>query len=95
MDQDAFIKHAKAQLDAWNAELQKMQERMEKATADGKTQIKAQIAAFEAQRGQAEKTLEKLGQANAAAWDDMQGGIQTAWTALEKSFADARKRYET
>ena len=50
MDRDQFIEHAKAQLDRWNDDIK----RLEEQATDGQAALRAQIAAFQAGRQEAE-----------------------------------------
>lgn len=89
---DEFVAQAKKQLDAWNAEIKKMQDNMQKMQADGAAQMKAQLAAMEEQRAAAQAQLEKMGEANVSAMQDMQSAYQEAWKTMEKGMDDARKK---
>ncbi|MBF9034065.1 hypothetical protein HKCCE2091_07420 [Rhodobacterales bacterium HKCCE2091] len=92
-NQDEFVKKSREQLDHWNAEIAKLQATMAEAQAKGQEQWKQQLDAMMEQRKEAEARLQALADANTAAWKDMQAGYENAWTALQKSFEDARKRY--
>lgn len=90
-DQNDFFKQAKAQMEQWQSEIQKLQK---EAMATGQAQAKAQIEAMNAQRKEAEQQLEKIGSASAAARKDMQAGFDKTWKEMEKSMEAARKRFE-
>ncbi|WP_071672600.1 sll1863 family stress response protein [Nioella nitratireducens] len=93
MNQDEFVAKAKEQLDVWNAEVKKMQAEAEKMQAQGQAKLKEQLAQVEEQRKQVQSQLEKASEANVQAWSDLQSGAKDAWSAMEKSMTEARKRY--
>ena len=90
-DQNDFFNQAKAQMEQWQKEIQKIQK---EAMATGQAQAKAQLDAMNAQRKEAEKQLEKISTASAAAWKDMQSGFDKTWQDMEKAMETARKRFE-
>lgn len=90
-DQNDFFNQAKAQMEQWQKEIQKIQK---EAMATGQAQAKAQLDAMNAQRKEAEKQLEKISAASAAAWKDMQSGFEKTWKEMEKTMEAARKRFE-
>ncbi|GAA5065091.1 hypothetical protein N0B44_05220 [Roseibacterium beibuensis] len=93
MKQDEFVEKAKEQLDAWNAELKKMQAQAGEMQAKGQEHFKAQLEQMEEQRKVAQDHLDKIHKANVDAWKEMQSSFQDAWKAMEKGMTEARKKY--
>ncbi|MAN14891.1 MAG: hypothetical protein CL945_09485 [Dinoroseobacter sp.] len=90
-DQKDFFNQAKAQMEKWQSEMQKLQKQ---AMETGQEHMKTQLEALNAQRKEAEKQLETMANANSAAMKDMQAGVDKAWKEMEKSMESARKRFE-
>lgn len=92
-DKTDFMAQAKAQIEAWTAEMGKMQTKMMEAGAAGQEQVVKQMDALNEQRKHAEKQLEELGRANMEAAKDIQASMQKAWAEMEKQMEDARKKF--
>lgn len=93
MDKSDFMAQAKAQMDKWADELTKMQAKVKEAGAAGQEQMVKQMEALNQQRKQAEKHMEDLGKANMEAAKEVQDSMQKAWAEMEKSLAEARKKF--
>lgn len=92
-DPKEFMAQAKAQMDAWGAEMTKMQAKMQEAGEAGQAQMVKQMEALNDQRKHAEKQLEELGKANMDAAKDVQATMQKAWKDMEGQMAEARKKF--
>ena len=88
-----FMAQAKAQMDAWNAEMRKMQAKMMEAGAQQQEQMQKQMASLQEQRDHMQKHMEELGRANMTAVKEIQSTMQDAWTEMKKSMEAARKKF--
>ena len=79
-NREEYIEKTKAKLDQWNAEIDKMQARMEEAQADAKIEYQKQLKGMRKQRDEAEARLKELRESSDAAWED----ISEAWTRAEE-----------
>lgn len=93
MDRDAFVERIKSSLDAWNAEIDRLQARTREAEADARERYDTQIREMKAQRDHAEEELAKAMKASEAAWKDMGEGMTSAWTAIAEGFRKASGRF--
>lgn len=92
-DKNDFMAQAKAQMDAWTAEMTKMQGQIQAAGTKGQEQMAKQMESLNEQRAHAQKHMEDLGKANMDAAKEIQATMQTAWKDMEKSMEDARKKF--
>lgn len=86
--QDAWEKKLQARLDELNAEIARLEAKADLAAADAQLEYRKQLGELRSVRGDAEKRLEELRSAGAAARDDLAAGAEAAWESL----SDAVKR---
>ena len=80
---DEYIEKFKAQLDEWNTEIDKLQARADKASADLKADYARQIESLERQRDEARKRFRELESASEHAWEDFRDRAEKAWKDFE------------
>jgi predicted nucleic acid-binding Zn-ribbon protein len=90
---DAYIEKIKARIDAWNADIDKMQAKAKEAGAEARIRHEENIEEMKKQRAEAEQKLQEARNASEDAWKDMQGGFEKAWSSISDAFADAAKRF--
>lgn len=91
---DEYVQRMKAQLDQWNSELAKWEEKSRQAQADLKAQYDKQLETLRSQRDQAMYTLQQLQAAASDAWLDMMQGVDAAWKTMGEAFGKARSHFE-
>ncbi len=91
---DAYIKKYKAQLDEWNAELNKLEAQAQKATADARLKFDEEMEQLNNRLAEGRETLQKIQSANEAALKDLMDGAQSMWDTFEEAFKKARSRYK-
>jgi len=91
--QTAYVEKAKAQLDQWSAEIDRLQAEARSARVDAEQDLRDEIETLKARRKATEAKLEELGQASGGAWDDMRSGFENAWAEMERSLKAARQRF--
>lgn len=92
-ERDIYIEKAKARLDQWNADIAKMQAKVEEAQADAKIDYRKQLEDMRKQRDEAEVRLKELRAAGDDAWSDMKAGFDSAWKNLSDAFEQAAGRF--
>lgn len=92
-NKDEYIEKARAQLDQWNAEIEKLKAKANEAESDAKIRYQKQIEELRAQRDEAEKKMKEMQRAGDDAWQDMKAGFDKAWDDLGKAFENARSRF--
>ena len=92
-DKDAYIAKAKAKLDQWNADIEKLQAKAAEAEADAKIEYDKQIADLRKQRDEAEAKMKELREASDEAWGDMKAGFDKAWDSVSGAFDKAMARF--
>jgi multidrug resistance efflux pump len=91
---EQYIEKAKARIDQWNAEIDKMKAQVHEAEADVKIKYQKQLDKMRAQRDDGDAKLKEVRHASDAAWDDMKSGFDKAWGDIAGAFDDARSRFK-
>ncbi len=90
---DEYLQKFKANLDEWNAEIDKLEGRAREAQADVQTQYDRQLMALREMRDDAQKKYSEMQSITAEAWDVMVQGTEKAWQSWANAFEDARSKF--
>jgi len=91
---DPYIEKAKAQIDRWNAKIDKMKAHVHEAEADAKIKYQKQLYEMRGQREGGETKLKELRHENDDAWDEMKAGFDKAWDSNSGAFDNARSLFK-
>jgi lipid II:glycine glycyltransferase (peptidoglycan interpeptide bridge formation enzyme) len=91
---EEYVQKLKAQLDQWNAEVAKWEEKSKSAQADMKAEYDRQLESFRSRRDEAMYQLHQVQVASSEAWVDMMKGADAAWKAMGEAFLKARSHFE-
>jgi chromosome segregation ATPase len=90
---DAYVEKIKAQIDQWNAEINKFQAQARQAAADVKIEYEEQVADLKGRRDALRQRLADLQQAGDEAFEDLKEGTDKALEGIKGAFAKARSRF--
>ena len=90
---DAYVQKMKAKLDEWNAEIDRIQARINQADAEAKIEYNKQLDDLRAKRKEAEDRLEEIQQAGESSWNDLKQGLENSWEILKKSVDRAKSEF--
>ena len=93
-DKDAYVQKLHAKLDEWNAEIDKLMARADKAEADSRVEYQKQIDILRDKRAHAEQKLNEVREAGSGAWEDLKSGVQGAWDSMEEALKSARSKFK-
>ena len=93
-EREAYIEKAKAQLDQWNAEIDKLEARAREASADGEIAYRETLQDLRGKRDALEQKLNETRQSGEAAWSDMKAGMDAAWNNLSAAITKAQSRFD-
>jgi uncharacterized coiled-coil DUF342 family protein len=93
-DKDAYVQKLHAKLDGWNAEIDKLKAKADKAEAESRLEYQKEIENLQERRREAEEKLTELGQAGDGVWEDLKSGVQSAWDSMEEAVKSARTRFK-
>ena len=92
-NRDLYVEKMKANLDAWNASIDKLEAQAKNAEADVQIKYREQIAELNKQRTAAIAKLEELRVAGDDAWEDLRTGFESAWDSMERAMKSAASRF--
>lgn len=90
---DQYVKKMKAQLDEWNAEIEKLQAKAEKAEANARIEYDSQLRDLRKMRNDAQSKLSELQKAGDEAWDRLKEGFEGSWQSFQTAVNDARDAF--
>ena len=79
---DDYVAKLKAQVDEWNAEVEKWEAMAKGAQADARIEYEKQLDAFRRQREQAMEQMRKIQAAAGDAWLDLARDADDVWAIL-------------
>lgn len=94
-DRDEFVRKMKAQLDAWNSEVDTLIAKAGEVTADLKDEYNEQMESLKNLLADARQKLEDIQQVGEIAWEILKSALDLAWTSLEEAIQSARSRFKS
>ena len=93
-NRDTYVQKFKAQLNQWNAEIDKLEAKVQKASANLKIGYREQIASLRDQRDQAKQKLLQIQDASEGAWEELKQGAEDVWGRTKEAFSKARSKFD-
>lgn len=90
---DKYIEKMKFQLDQWNADIAKWEEKAQGAQAEARAEYDKRLEALRQQREQAMYQMKLLQAAAGEAWVDMTRGTDEAWARMREAFDKASSHF--
>ena len=91
---EAYLEKLKAKLDEWNAQIDKLKAKAAQSKADAKIEIEKHVGDLETRRREVENKIQHLVQASGPAWEDLKGGVQSAWNKLDEAVRSATEKFK-
>lgn len=91
---EIYEKKISAQLDGWNADLDKLEAKLKEADADTRLKVREQMDKLESKRDTVKQKFKDLKSASDDAWSDVKDGFEGAWQAMSDSLESARKQFK-
>jgi seryl-tRNA synthetase len=90
---EQYEKKLQAQLDKWDAEINKLKAKADGAKADGQLEYYKEIEELRTMQKNATDKLTELKNSSDDAWEDLKSGIDSAIGSLDNAFRAAVSRY--
>jgi uncharacterized protein YydD (DUF2326 family) len=90
---DEYVRRMQGKLDEWNAEIDALGKKADRAKAELKVEYLEQIVALRERQTAARHKLADLKSAGELAWEDLKAGIEVAWGAMGEAVDTARSRF--
>ena len=91
---DAYVAKLKEQLDRWNADMARWEEKSRSAQAEMKERYARELDVLKAQRELARYNLRLLEDASVSAWSDLRKGADDAWERMREATTAAASWFE-
>jgi len=85
----AFLEKARAHLEVWKADVEKLRAKAAVAAADARPKIEGEIKHLEAKIDEGKAKLAEVARTSEEAWGPLKGGMQSAWESLRAGFEEA------
>ncbi len=92
---DEYLQKFKAQLDEWNADIDKLEAKAREVQADVQAQYQEQLESMREMRDDALKRYTEMQSATVEAWDAMVVGAEKTWQIWVDTFAEARSKFKS
>lgn len=90
---DEYADKLKAQIDEWNAELDRFEARVNAAAAEARQRYQEELNALRERRDGMLQELGRVQQASDEAWDEVWQGAEQAWQTMKEAFGKARSKF--
>lgn len=95
MDQKkAYEEKLRAQLDGWNAEIDKLEAKFRERKADANIDYSTKIEELKRKREEMRNKLDQLQRSGEDAWQDIKAGVEGARSALSDALQSAKERFD-
>jgi len=91
-DRKEYIDQMSAKLKEWDAEIQKLVAKADKAKADIKADYQQELDELRNKREEAQQKLKEIQQAGEDAWEELKDGIEKSWKTLGDSIKSAFRK---
>ncbi|MGD2173508.1 MAG: coiled coil domain-containing protein [Gammaproteobacteria bacterium] len=92
-EKETYRKKIDAKMDEWNAEIDKLEARADRAGADMQLQYYEELKKLRALQEEARSKLDELGDAGDDAWEDLKNDVDNAIAAIERAVNTAGARF--
>jgi hypothetical protein len=90
----AYEEKIDAQLKEWNAQIDLLKAKADKARAEAKIEYYKTIDALQHKQEEARRKLKELKTAGDEAWEDVKKGAEKAWDEIRIAYKDAASRFK-
>lgn len=84
-NRDEYVAKMKAQLDQWNEEIDKLEEKLSAASEASKEKLEPHLEKARVARDAATKKLAELKEAGESSWESLQAEVEHVWKTFKQS----------
>jgi predicted RNase H-like nuclease (RuvC/YqgF family) len=88
-----YIDKLKDKLDEWDADIDELEARAQKAKAELKFELQDQITSLKLKRDIAKLKLSEIKDASEEAWEDIKAGAEEAWSDVKDAMEKAKSHF--
>ena len=90
---DEYVARAKRQLDEWNADMDDLDAKVQKAADGAKEKYRAQLVSLRAKRQEGEKKLAAVTSASEDSWEHLKSETENVLKALKDSVHEFKQHF--
>lgn len=94
MNRDEYVQKLKSQIDLWNQEAARWEERMKSAQSGMQAEYKRQIEQFRSRQEEAMAELRRLQGASTDAWTEVMRGVDASMKSMQEAFERAQRSFD-
>jgi lipid II:glycine glycyltransferase (peptidoglycan interpeptide bridge formation enzyme) len=94
INRDEYVQKLKAQIDEWNAEATRWEDKARQAQSGTKAEYERQLENFRKKSQDATSELDRLQRASADAWTEMMRGVEASVKSMQEAFERARRNFD-
>jgi lipid II:glycine glycyltransferase (peptidoglycan interpeptide bridge formation enzyme) len=94
INRDEYVQKLKSQIDEWNAQAARWEDKARKAEAGTKAEYERQLESFHRRSQEAMSELDRLQRATADAWTEMMRGVDASVKSMQEAFERARRNFD-
>ncbi|MDX1514977.1 MAG: hypothetical protein R3174_14670 [Gammaproteobacteria bacterium] len=92
---EQYVEMVKARLDAWSADIEKLEQMIEEAEEHAKHRLKEQMESLKRHRREAQDQVQRIEDAAEDAWHELARGAEEAWKRIGNVFAHSEPENQT
>ncbi len=90
---ELYEQKMQAQLDVWQADVEKLNARASLASANAQLELNREINALKGNLELGKSRLAEIEDASEEAWESIKVGVDSAWDSLKVAFSDAKAKF--
>lgn len=92
-EKDLYQQKIKAQLNEWQADIDKMKAKMAGASVGAKLELNQHINMLENKIAEGNSKLEELDKVSEDSWETVKEGFEEAWESISSAFESAYQKF--
>lgn len=93
-EKELYQQKKQAQLDEWEAEVNRIKAKASGASANAQLELNKEINALEGKIEQGKAKLAEIADASEDAWESIKEGVDSAWDSLKSAVNDAAEKFK-
>jgi uncharacterized coiled-coil DUF342 family protein len=91
---DAYIQKLRAMLDEWNAEIDRLAAKEDKASPDAKIEYHKKLDELRAKRDDIVARIDEMQKAGEDAWEDLKFDLESSWEFLREGLSIFKSEFQ-
>lgn len=88
-ERDLYIQKLEAQINEWQADIDKLKAKLAGASVGTKLEINQHITSMESNLEEAKSKLDELRKASDDSWEMIKADVEKSWDSIKSAFQDA------